>query len=240
LLADGSESSPALSFSSDDNTGIYKQSENQIGFTNGGTLSVVIDSDNNTALAGNDLIDVGGTASASSGAIRLANNESIYARNSGDSEDFGITFDSSDNVSINTSLNLSDSGAIKDAATDALTFDGTGKVTAENGLRVIGELTANDIVGQFDVDTGTGSTIVQGSLSLSGSSTTFYSFDMSSSSAIRVEGNSDASGNFESLSVQFQDSSGNNSVQINDGTVDTNNTNGRLVVPVGNDKYATQ
>jgi len=66
-----------------------------------------------TNLLGNILSNVGGTTSPNSGAIRLANNTSINARNDADDGDFGITFDSNDEVTIDTRLNAESVSAEK-------------------------------------------------------------------------------------------------------------------------------
>ena len=55
-------------------------------------------------LRGKPLTEVGGETDASSGDIRAANGASIQARNSTDDGDFGITFTSSDTVSIDTDI----------------------------------------------------------------------------------------------------------------------------------------
>lgn len=47
-------------------------------------------------LDGNNIIDVGGTTDASSGAVRLANGKEINWRDSGNNDDNGIVFDSAD------------------------------------------------------------------------------------------------------------------------------------------------
>lgn len=68
-------------------------------------------------LNGNALTNIGGTTDASSGAIRLANDTSILARDSGNNSDFGITFGSSDAVEIDSAdLRLATGKSIEDGS----------------------------------------------------------------------------------------------------------------------------
>lgn len=52
----------------------------------------------NLLLSGAGIGDIGGTTSASSGDIALANAVDVFARNSGDTNDFGFRFSSNDDL----------------------------------------------------------------------------------------------------------------------------------------------
>lgn len=92
-------------------------------------------------ISGSRLIRVGGSPDAGSGAIRLANDTSILARDSGNNGDFGITFGSSDAVEI-------DSADLR-LATGQVIEDGGGTTRLEvgsSGTRIIDELGRNSFV----------------------------------------------------------------------------------------------
>lgn len=124
-----------------------------------GTDELVIDS-SNLNITGNDLDNVGGTTSASSGAIRLANGVYIQARNSADGGDIQVLgVDTGDNVQLggngnvgnlqvlNSQLNITQNNAIEIGYGDTKLYeqslylsDGYGNdglnISSSQGIRV--------------------------------------------------------------------------------------------------------
>jgi hypothetical protein len=70
----------------------------------GPTVSGSAASGNAVDLGGGDIGQVGGQNDASAGAVRLSNGSSILARNSADTDNFGITFTLNDAVAIDTDI----------------------------------------------------------------------------------------------------------------------------------------
>jgi hypothetical protein len=87
LVQDGSASAPAIAFDKDTDTGLFRKATNQIGFGTSGTEKVAIEGPDLVMSKGGSIEQVGGTADASSGAIRLANNANISFRDGGDTAD---------------------------------------------------------------------------------------------------------------------------------------------------------
>jgi hypothetical protein len=183
-LQGGSATSPALTFSSDTDTGIYRNEADHIKFSTNGNLAFEINQNQNSifrggyvSLAGNRLLSVGGETDANTGDIRLANGASINARNSGDTADFGINFTSNDRLQITSNINhvgndlvninrIRQIGLIRSDTTNNLSIE-----TAGGGSEfvTIDDQANNQTIAQFNE--GGNVSIPSGGLTVSGSST---------------------------------------------------------------------
>lgn len=99
---DGSASNPAYTFGSDSDVGLFRIEFNGLGFTANGTEIMRVQGvANELDLRGNLITGLGGTNPAQTGALRLANNSEIAARDSGDANDIQlINLDVNDDIEI--------------------------------------------------------------------------------------------------------------------------------------------
>ena len=106
LAGDGAVGAPAFTFTSDGDSGLYRIGSNNLGLSLGGTKYVDFGTSKTTysqTLTAN-VFEAGTSGFASTGVVRIPNNERIAFRDNGDSADYSIRLNTSDVIQANIDM----------------------------------------------------------------------------------------------------------------------------------------